>query len=79
MRKTKLLVVSPDFAPSALIGAKRPTKLVIRMRDYGWEPYVLTVLQQIVKDTCCSFTVLQYVATQCELAAGAARIWETSR
>lgn len=48
MRRTRLLVVSPDFAPSALIGAKRPTKLVIRMRDYGWEPYVLTVLQQ-----CC--------------------------
>jgi len=39
----KVLIVGSDFAPSAIIGAKRPTKLARDLSSYGWKPYVLTM------------------------------------
>jgi len=38
----RLLVLARDFAPSTRIGGQRPLKLVRRIREFGWEPYVLT-------------------------------------
>lgn len=44
--KSKLLIVSPVFAPMAASGAKRATRLAIKIRDYGWLPYVITTPPQ---------------------------------
>lgn len=44
----KVLVISSYFPPSSEIGAQRPLKLVRRIKDFGWEPFVLTVAEDCV-------------------------------
>lgn len=39
----RLLVVTRIFPPCSTIGGQRPLRLVRRIRDFGWEPHVLTV------------------------------------
>jgi len=39
----RLLIVAQHFAPSSVVAAQRPLKLVRRMREFGWEPFVLTM------------------------------------
>jgi len=39
----RLLVISGSFPPSSAVGAQRPLKLVRRIQEFGWKPYVLTI------------------------------------
>ncbi len=48
MPDRKLLIISPHFAPSGLVGAKRPTRLAVSIREHGWQPFVLTF-----PESCC--------------------------
>ena len=36
------MIVAREFPPSASVAAMRPLRLVRRIREFGWEPYVLT-------------------------------------
>lgn len=38
----RLLVISRHFSPSQSVGSLRPLRLVRRISEFGWEPYVLT-------------------------------------
>jgi len=44
----RVLIVSGYFPPSSEIGAQRPLKLVRRIKDFGWEPFVLTIAEPCV-------------------------------
>lgn len=39
----KILIISPHFPPSNLVGVHRARLLSIHLPEYGWEPIVLTV------------------------------------
>jgi glycosyltransferase involved in cell wall biosynthesis len=39
----KLLIIAPYFLPRRRVGALRPYKFAIHLRDYGWNPHVLTI------------------------------------
>jgi len=39
----KILVASYHFPPDAAVGALRPARFVRTLREFGWQPYVLTV------------------------------------
>ena len=38
----RLLVIAPHFPPSTVVGVQRALRLVRRIPQFGWEPYVLT-------------------------------------
>ena len=51
----RLLMIAPFFPPSAVIGAHRPTKLIRRIRAFGWEPHVLTLAEGCQHDVDRSY------------------------
>ncbi len=57
MKQRRLLIVSFAFAPSAVIGAKRPTRLAMRIGEQGWSPFVLTTQKRCHKRLDTSSTL----------------------
>jgi glycosyltransferase involved in cell wall biosynthesis len=39
----RLLMINAEFPPSRAIGGQRVYKIAMRIRDFGWEPFVLTM------------------------------------
>jgi glycosyltransferase involved in cell wall biosynthesis len=39
----KVLMIAPYFVPRRRVGAMRPFKFAIHLREYGWDPVVLTI------------------------------------
>lgn len=39
----RLLIITAEFPPSRAIGGQRPYKLARRIREFGWEPFILTM------------------------------------
>ena len=64
-----LLIIAPYFSPSAIIGAKRSTKLALKIGEYGWRPNVLTVSQG-----CCERIDSSAPMEQLQAAASITRI-----
>ncbi len=44
----RLLVISGHFPPSSAVGALRPFKLVRKIAEHDWQPYVLTISKQCI-------------------------------
>ena len=39
----RVLMFTPYFLPRRRVGAMRPFRFVIHLRDFGWEPVVMTI------------------------------------
>ena len=46
MATRRVLIIAPEYPPSATVGAKRPAKLAARCAEFGWEPVVVTMAQR---------------------------------
>ena len=45
-----VLIISPDFLPSTLVGVHRARGLANYLEEFGWHPIVLTVDSKYYKD-----------------------------
>ncbi len=45
MATRRILIIAPEFPPSATVGAKRPSKLAARCGEFGWQPAVVTMAE----------------------------------
>jgi glycosyltransferase involved in cell wall biosynthesis len=47
----KVLIIAPYFVPRRRVGALRPFKFAIHLREFGWEPVVITIAEKNQKLT----------------------------
>ena len=78
MAMKNLLVVAGQFPPSTTMGAQRPLRLVHRIREFGWEPHVLTMAYRCMHPV--DFNIAQDVLSSTHIEKVPCwSIWQHSR
>jgi glycosyltransferase involved in cell wall biosynthesis len=83
MEQKSILIIFPAFAPAAIVGAKRPTKLAIALRKRGWKVYVITTDEKCSGDVDKAFDLKQLdgitvIRTKCRSIWNHSQYWQNA-
>lgn len=84
MKPKSILIISPAFAPAAIVGAKRPTKLAIALKKKGWKVYVITADEKCSGPIDKGFDLKQLdgitiIRTKCWSIWNHSQNWQTAK